>query len=96
VQDIFDRGTPGREAGRAASAGGVVTPLMNRAKASMLIETARMMHQAGGTDLEGARAAAGGVVTKLVDQVKAQTRELEQFNDPRGLYARLPLEFLLR
>ena len=58
VQELLARGTPGREAGRAA--------------------------------------AAGGVVTKFVDQLKTQARELEQFNDPRGLYARLPLEIMPR
>jgi len=42
----------------------------------------------------GARSA--GVLSKMVTQVKSELRMLEQFNDPRGLYARLPLELILK
>ncbi len=33
-----------------------------------------------------------GVVSEVLSQVKAQARILEQFNDPRGIYARMPLD----
>ena len=40
--------------------------------------------------------AGSGVVTQLVTRLQAQAHALEQFNDPRGIYARLPFELLLR
>jgi protease-4 len=41
-----------------------------------------------------AHANSGGMVTQIVTKLQAQARALEQFNDPRGLYARLPFELL--
>jgi len=38
----------------------------------------------------------GGIVSQMMADLKAQTSSLEQFNDPRGLYARLPFELRLR
>jgi protease-4 len=60
----------------------------------LLEAVAELLDRTPGRETDAA--VAGGVVSRLVDQVKAQARELEQFNDPRGLYARLPLEILLR
>lgn len=33
-----------------------------------------------------------GVVSQVVERLEEQTKTLQQFNDPRGVYARLPLE----
>ncbi len=41
-------------------------------------------------------ATTGGVVTQMLTELKAQAGALEQYNDPRGLYARLPFELRLR
>ena len=41
-------------------------------------------------------ATTGGVVSQLMTELKAQAGALEQFNDPRGLYARLPFDLRLR
>ena len=38
----------------------------------------------------------GGVMTQFVDTVRAQTKVLDQFNDPKGIYARLPLEIQVK
>jgi len=92
VAELLDR-SPRRETDAAA---GDVASSMGRAKAKMLIEAAQVMRQSGVPAQETDGAAAGGAVTQLVNQVKAQARGLEQFNDPRGLYARLPLEVLVR
>lgn len=47
----------------------------------------------GGLRPSNARA---GAVSDLVDSVKGELRTLEQFNDARGIYARLPVEIQLR
>lgn len=39
-----------------------------------------------------AHASAGGVVDRLASRVGQEISELKAFNDPRGLYARLPIE----
>jgi protease IV len=44
-------------------------------------------------DFAPAGTKAPGAVTQLVDRMKLELKTLEQFNDPRGIYARLPLEF---
>jgi protease-4 len=37
-----------------------------------------------------------GLVGQIVQQVGEQTKTLQQFNDPRGIYARMPLEIQVR
>jgi protease-4 len=50
--------------------------------------------------LEGMRPtsskAKGGALDNILEQFRSELRVLNQFNDPRGVYARLPLEFMLR
>lgn len=50
----------------------------------------------GGGKKREAGAAIGGPVGSLVSQVQAELEALAQFNDPRGVYARLPFELGLR
>jgi protease-4 len=38
----------------------------------------------------------GGVAAQLMNELQSQARALGQFNDPRGLYARLPFDLRLR
>lgn len=92
VAELLDR-SPRRETDAAA---GDVASSVSRTKAKLLIETAQVMRQSGVPAQDAAGTAGGGAVTQLVNQVKTQARGLEQFNDPRGLYARLPLEVLVR
>jgi protease-4 len=40
--------------------------------------------------------AAPGALGQIVEQFQAELRVLNQFNDPRGIYARLPLEVMLK
>lgn len=47
-------------------------------------------------NLTPAGARSSGVISQMVTQVKAELEVLEQFNDPRGVYARLPLEVILK
>ena len=37
-----------------------------------------------------------GAMTRLVEQAQKEFRVLNEFNDPRGIYARLPLEMMVR
>ncbi len=37
-----------------------------------------------------------GIVSQVVDHFEKQARTLQQFNDPRGIYARMPLEISVR
>ena len=37
-----------------------------------------------------------GLIGQLVEQIRSQAALLEQFNDPRSLYARLPLEIVVK
>ena len=37
-----------------------------------------------------------GLISQVVENLKTQGKELGQFNDPRGIYARLPSEMILR
>jgi protease-4 len=37
-----------------------------------------------------------GLVSQVVERVEGQAKTLQQFNDPRGIYARLPLEINVR
>jgi protease-4 len=49
--------------------------------------------------LEGIKPAssrATGAVGQIVEQFQSELRVLNQFNDPRGIYARLPLEMMLK
>lgn len=44
----------------------------------------------------GARANSGDVVEKIAERMRAELAMLRTFNDPKGIYARLPLEFSIR
>ena len=44
----------------------------------------------------GARAGSGDVIEKITQRLKAELASLRTFNDPQGIYARLPLEFSIR
>lgn len=49
--------------------------------------------------LEGIKPASSrtsGALGKIVEQFESELRVLNQFNDPRGIYARLPLEIMLK
>ena len=37
-----------------------------------------------------------GIVAQVIGQLEEQTKTLQQFNDPRGIYARMPLEIGVR
>ncbi len=50
------------------------------------------LEQLGGAKLS----ASGGSLSKIMTQIQREIRAVNQFNDPRGVYARLPLEFQLR
>ena len=42
------------------------------------------------------QAGSNAALMKMVDDVKGQTRILLQFNDPRGVYARLPVDIIIQ
>ncbi|ATC66233.1 signal peptide peptidase SppA [Nibricoccus aquaticus] len=49
--------------------------------------------------LEGIKPAssrASGMLGKVVEQFESELRVMNQFNDPRGIYARLPLEMMVK
>ena len=47
-------------------------------------------------DARPAQAKQGGLVSQVMATVEAQAKTLGQFNDPKGIYARLPLEINVR
>ena len=40
--------------------------------------------------------ASAGAIAEVIAQFESELRTLNQFNDPRGVYARLPLEFMVK
>ena len=46
--------------------------------------------------LRPAGARSSGAISQMIAQVTSEFKLLEQFNDPRGVYARLPLEIMLK
>jgi protease IV len=47
-------------------------------------------------NLRPAEATQRGVVAQVIERVQEQAKTLQEFNDPRGVYARLPLEISVR
>ena len=47
-------------------------------------------------DARPAQAKQGGLVSQVMATVEEQAKTLGQFNDPKGIYARLPLEINVR